>query len=103
MFPYVYKVKWWDDTETVTSFGMTFAYNYSEAVCRLSNYFDETAIQEIEIKAIGEGTEYILELKEETIKKLLDECRQPVQKSPEPGALEAFDFYKKILYNIYRK
>lgn len=65
MFPYVYKVKWYDETAIQTSYGLTFAENFVQTSKYVIDYFGEENVASIKITGIGNGSHNILELDKE--------------------------------------
>ena len=65
MFPYIYKVKWYDEATIETSYGLTFAENFVQASDYIIGYFGEENIASIKITGIGDGSHNILELDKE--------------------------------------
>lgn len=74
MFPYIYKVKWWDDGKNhsvTTSHGLAFADDLSKATSRIIEYFGEENIAKLTVSPIGDGSEGILELEKDMADALL--------------------------------
>lgn len=77
MFPYIYLVRWYDETNTnppvSTSHGLTMGCNLFEATKRVVEYFGEENIAEITMTPVGDGSENIYELTEEQAKQLKEQ------------------------------
>lgn len=72
MFPYIYKVKWYDEENIETSYGLTFAETFAQASRLITEYFGEENIASIKIEGIGDGSHNILELDKEHAELLLE-------------------------------
>lgn len=75
MFPYIYKVKWYDEQKIETSYGLTFAENFTQASRFIVDYFGEENIASIKIEGIGDGSHNILELDKEHAELLAEKYR----------------------------
>lgn len=75
MFPYIYKVKWYDEENIETSYGLTFAETFAQASRFVTEYFGEEDIASIKIESIGDCSHNILDLDKEHAELLVEKYR----------------------------
>lgn len=57
LYPYVYKIDWWDDYDEKekNEMGLLFAQNYYQAIHILGHWYGEQYINKIEMEVIEDG------------------------------------------------
>lgn len=57
LYPYVYKIDWWDDYDEKekNEMGLLFAQNYYQAMTILGHWYGEQYINKIEMEVIEDG------------------------------------------------